>query len=118
MLDANALSELEIGELASNPKKFGLPTIEEFAKNPEKYKNMATADELLSQIDKGSMTLNRHVVAHEYYVGPYKCDSLEHAERVMRDSNIVLNTKSMKPEVIDIGAGKCKIRVTFQLPDE
>lgn len=118
MLDVNKISKADISDLASNPKKYGLPTLEEFAKNPEIFNAALTPDELMAQIDRGSQNLNRHVTSHEYYVGDYKCDSLEQAERVLSQMGKTATTQNMKPEIIDLGAGKCKIRVTFKLPDE
>jgi len=116
MLDVNELSKVDIGDLAANPKKYGMPTLEEFSRNPELYKNSISPDEIMAQIDKGSQTLNRHVTSHEYYVGDYRCESLESAERLMKEMGVTVTTSNMKPEIIDLGAGKCKIRVTFKLP--
>lgn len=118
MLDVNELSKAEIGDLASNPKKYGLPTFEEFAKEPQKYTSAFTPNDLMAQIDRGSQTLNRHVVDHEYWVGTYRCRSLESAEKMLGEMGITITTDNLKPEVIDIGAGKCKIKVTFKLPDD
>lgn len=117
MLDVNELSKADISDLASNPKRYGLPTLEEFAKDPTLYSSAFSASDLMAQIDRGSQNLNRHVTSHEYYVGTYRCESLEKAERMLADMGITATTQNMKPEIIDLGAGKCKIRVTFELPE-
>lgn len=118
MLDVERISKATADDLAENPKLYGLPTLEEFAKDPSLYTSAFSASDLMAQIDRGSQQLNRHVTGHEYYVGTYRCESLEKAERMMADMGFNASTRNMKPEVIDEGAGKCKIKVTFELPDE
>lgn len=118
MLDVNELSKATVDDLAANPKKYGMPTLSEFMKSPALYKSALLPDELLAQIERGSQTLNRHVASHEYFVGSYKCDSLEMAQRVMHDMGMNVTAAMMKPEIVDLGAGKCKIKVTFKIPDD
>jgi hypothetical protein len=118
MLEVNELSKATVEDLASNPKKYGLPTIEEFARDPERFRAGVTSSDLMAQIDRGSQMLNRHVTHHEYWVGEYRCESLEAADRMLSEMGIAVTAHNFKPEVIDTGAGKCKVKVTFKLPDE
>ena len=118
MLDVSLISNAEVSDLEANPTKYGLPTKEQFMKNPERYRMKMTADELMAQIDTGSNTLSGMVQKYEWYVEGYQCKSLEAAERVMQSmGHTVLNCKLI-PEVIPEGAGKCKIKVTFKIPEE
>jgi len=118
MLAVKELSLAKVEDLSENPTKYGLPTFEQFAANPDKYRNVASADELLAQIDKGSLMLGRMVVGHEYWVGYYHVTSLEKAERLLREMGTTISKETFTAELKDIGAGKCKIVVKFKLPDE
>lgn len=73
-------SEASIEDIAENPTKFGMPTLEEFVRNKEKY--MGRPDDELIAIDKGDPQLG---CLQKYYVDGYRVDSLEQAERIARD---------------------------------
>jgi hypothetical protein len=118
MLEVNELSKATVEDLASNPNKYGIPTWDQFSADPERFKMALSSSELMAQIDRGSQMLNRHVTHHEYWVGGYRCESLEAADRMLSDMGIAVTSQNFKPEVIDLGAGKCKVKVTFKLPDE
>lgn len=69
-----------IEELAENPAKYGVPTLEEFVRNREKYQGRYD-DEIIA-IDKGDQNLG---CKQKYKVNGYSAESLEHAERLARD---------------------------------
>lgn len=104
--------ELTIEDLERDPHKFGLPTFEEFSKNPEKWRKVP--DELFALVDVGSTNgLKNLVVAHEYEVSGYKCKTLEEVERVALNEGMDIKMMDIKPEVIPLGGGKCNILVRF-----
>lgn len=77
-------SEVSIEDIVENPTKFGMPTLEEFTKNKEKY--MGRADDEITAVDRGDPQLG---CLQRYYIegdgGRYRVDSLEQAERIARD---------------------------------
>lgn len=118
MLEVKELSLATVDDLAANPHKYGLPTMEEYAQDPERFKMLMSADDFMAQIDRGSQTLSRHVTGHEYWVGPYKCDSLEQAERILKEHGQSVTAQTFEPDLVQEAGGKYTVKVKFKLPDE
>lgn len=102
----------ELEDLMDDPHRFGLPTLEEYMKNPSRWK--IKEDEVVDGIDAGDRNLG---CTQEYYVEQYKMDSLEHATQTMR--NMAGSVKAFKydPQVIPAQQG-IKLRITFRLKEE
>ncbi|OPZ23000.1 MAG: hypothetical protein BWZ03_00668 [bacterium ADurb.BinA186] len=107
------LSELTLEQLAADPKKFGLPTFEEFRKNPSAYKFDEEAR--LGTVDAGSVIL-RNIKRHIYYVNGYKCDSLEKAQDVAKNMGFVLGSVNPEPDMQRSTDGRYEIHVHFKHP--
>lgn len=105
--------QIKIDDLLNDPKKFGLPTFEEFAKNPDQWRK--AADEALCLAEKGSQLegLRKLVVKKTYQVAGYKCDTLEEAERVALNEGWDLRMMDMQPHIVPLGGGKCNIHIVF-----
>ena len=58
------LANATFDEVMADPKSFGMPTFDEFAKNPETL--LGRDDERLQEVDRGSTQLNR-VVRRQIY---------------------------------------------------
>lgn len=112
-MDFSVFKDATIEDLLENPTKFGLPTLEQFARNKDKWK--IDPDQTLKAIDAGSKNLERHVSKHVYFVLGHKCDSLEKAEQVAQDFGVNIRDLDVRPEVVELGAGKCNIHVKFSL---
>lgn len=101
----------DVSELFDNPEAFGMPSFEQFAKNPEKY--MGRDDDKLALADAGSRALERHVQKQIYEIEGYRCKSLEEVERIARSQGIPLRELDYRPQVVPTGAGKCDLLVKF-----
>ena len=99
------------GELFDNPEDFGLPTIEEFAKNKEKY--LGREDDRLIEVERGSQTMRKSVSRHIYEVEGYRCKTLEEVEKIAKEQGIPLRELDYRPQVIQAGAGKFDLIVRF-----
>lgn len=98
-------------ELIDDPKRFGLPTFEEFCQNPDKYR--PRWDSRLAAADAGSKNLSHVVNRYVWEVEGVTCKSPEQAERIAREKGIDLNLGlyDIEPHVVPIGGGKCDILV-------
>lgn len=100
-------------DLLNNPKAYGLPTFEEFSKNPERWRK--AAEDIFSQVDIGSVLgLKNRVANHTYEVSGYKCKTLEECERIALNEGWDLKQLEVCPEIIPLGGDKCEIHVVFK----
>jgi hypothetical protein len=104
-------SEWNVDDLIDNPKKYGLPTFEEFSKDPSKWKR--GVEELFEVVDRGSTQLNRLIRKHEYRILGYKCDTLEEVQRIMNSEGIRLDDCEIRGDLQTENAGKLKVIVDF-----
>jgi hypothetical protein len=108
----NDQTDLQIQDLLANPKAYGLPTLEEFAAAPEKWRK--AADDIFKTADIGSTMGLKNIVAKQTYeVSGYKCDTLEEVERVALNEGLDIKLLELKPQIIPLGGGKCNIHVVF-----
>jgi hypothetical protein len=105
--------ELTIDDLLQDPKSFGAPTFEEYAKNPERWRK--AADDIFAQVDLGSVLgLNKVVEKYRFKILNYKCDTLEEVEKVCKNEGWDIRKLEIHPEIVPLGGGKCDIEVTFK----
>lgn len=104
-------SQWDMDDILDNPHKYGLPTIQEFAANPQRWKQ--GVEELFEVVDRGSTQLNRLIRKHEYVILGYKTDKLEEVQRIMQSEGMRLDQFTIKPELIRETAGKVKVIVEF-----
>jgi hypothetical protein len=108
-------SEASLDDMIDNPHKYGLPTIEEFSKNPEKFRT--GVESLFEVADKGSTNLNRLIRKHEYRIMGYKCKTLEEVQKIMNAEGRKLDEYVLKPELVRDAVSKLTCIVTFVLKD-
>lgn len=96
--------DLTLDDLQEDPKKFGLPTFEEFCANPDRWRKRN--EDAFNLIDAGSQAMKNQIEKHVYYVAGYKCGSLEIAQKVLMDEYGISAAKDFS----DIG-------VTIELED-
>lgn len=106
---------LSLDDILDNPKKFGIPTFEDFAKSPEKYRT--SLEHLFESVDRGSSALNRLIIKHEYLILGHRADSLEQVQRIMTEEGYTLDQLTIQPELHKETAGKLKVVVSF-IPKE
>jgi hypothetical protein len=111
MFDAG--SSLEDSELMRNPNKFGVPTFEEFCRNPEKF--TGRWDQKFQEVDRGSQWLGKVATRHIYEVEGTRCRSLEEVERVAKEKGIDLQSREYdyRAVLIPQGGGTADILVKF-----
>ena len=103
-------------EFSTNPEKYGFPSLENWAKEREKY--LGRDDDILASADKGSDLLKRTVHRHVYEIEGYRCKNLEEVERVAKEQGINLKGLDYRPQLVQAGAGKYDIIVRFVAKDE
>lgn len=109
-------NSLTLDDIMADPTRFGMPTFDEFSKNPDKYKSRA--DDLLEKADVGSVNLKNIVRKYKYQVFGFDCDSLERVERIMKEEGHISTDFNMVPEIIPCGQNKCEILVKFELKQQ
>lgn len=108
------LNELTVEDVLENPTRFGMPTFEEFQKNPDKYKGRA--DEILESADKSTTVKQfRDLIERQTYSAfGFDCGtSLEKVERVILGEGYVLTDMQMVPRVSPEIGGKVRINIDF-----
>lgn len=109
------LNDLTIQDVMEDPRRFGMPTFEEFRKDPEKWKGRS--DELLVSAE-GSTTvksLRDSIEKQTYSCLGYDCGtSLEKVERIATEEGYKVSDLEMAPEIRPDVGGKVRIHVAFR----
>lgn len=106
-------TDIQLEDMLNNPKAYGLPTYEEFAANPEKWRK--ARESVFEMVDIGSTNgLKNYVVKHEYEILGYKCKTLEEVQRIADNEGLEVSKLEIKPEILPQGGGKCNILVRFE----
>lgn len=115
----NFTQDTDLADVSKNPKKYGLPTFEEFAKNPDKYR--LKKEYALDAIDKGT-SLFRNVSHHVYKIKTksgmiYDCgESLEKAQYIAKQEGFDLTELKCCPEFREGFSTRIYLEVTFEVP--
>lgn len=105
--------KITVEEVLANPGKYGVPTVQEFAKNPDKWRD--TLDKKLARFDQSTQTFKNIVEKQTYKIAGYEVRTLEEVERIARDEGIRLLDCNFAPQIVPSGNnGKCKIVVEFR----
>ena len=96
-------------DVMSDPTRFGLPTFDNFKKNPERY--LGQVEDLLSCLEKGSEILGGYVRKHIAYVEGYRVRSYEEAQRVLRNMGIREDDIEWTANCVNMVAGKCDLEI-------
>lgn len=108
------LSDLTLEDLYEDPKRFGMPTFEEFRKDPEKYKGRH--DELLALADASSTVkeLRDKIQTQTYKCMGFDCGkSLEKVERIVKEEGYTMTQMDMVPRIYPEAGGKIRIETEF-----
>ena len=105
------LGDANLEDVMEDPKSFGLPSFDEFVKNPETL--LGRDDERLQEVDRGSNNLNKVVRRQIYEIEGYRCKTLEEVERVAKNMGINLREMDYQPQVEPNTSGKFDIKVRF-----
>lgn len=111
-MNSKFTSETTVQDILENPHDYGAPTFKEFCRNPDKFRKRK--DHLFAQGDAGSKLLGKVVQKHIYYMDGVKCESIEHAQRVMEDKGIDPSNLEMKIGLENIGGHKANAHVHYR----
>jgi len=110
---SDVFQDADLEMMIRDPHRFGVPTFEEFRKNPDKYK--MPKDWLLQAIsDQPGKSQIGHLVRKVVYrcLG-FDCSTLEEVERVAANEGLHLTDLDIRPQMIQDLAGKYVVRVDF-----
>lgn len=108
--------EVTIEDIQNNPHKYGVPTFEEFVKNPKKYSPGISEEEHLAIIDNGGQNLKRYTKTKVFQVLDQKFKTLERAQEFCRDHGITI--KDWKVVTYNVGGQVGEERVIIMPPEE
>lgn len=98
-------------DIFDNPKKYGMPTFEEFSKNPDKWRK--PPEEIFAQVDNGSQFLKNQISKYRFELFGHQTDKLEKLYDIVRDYGIPFTALKIEPQLIPLGGGKCDVLVKF-----
>jgi hypothetical protein len=98
-------------DIMADPTKFGAPTFEEFAKNPDMFRPHLTLKDLLGIIDDGSKLegFKRNLSKDKFEIDGYGMESLTKIEDYCRNEGLSYESVSWKPEVRQGTSGKLEV---------
>lgn len=116
--EISSVSQLPEGmnDIIKDPHKYGVPTIEEFMRNPAKYQTTFSDREELDMVDNGGQNLRRILVKKTYHVGTQEFKSLEKAQQFCIDHGIPMG--KWKAHVEKVPGNWAHEKVIFMSPEE
>jgi hypothetical protein len=107
-------SDLE--DITQNPHKYGAPTFEEFARQPQKY--VRAMEQVMIAPDRGSSAIGHLVKTQKYFFRDgkgkiYDCKTLDAVHKVADSEGVHFTQLDYDPQVVPTGDGRCEIHVTF-----
>lgn len=116
-------SKLTIDDLAANPKRFGLPTFEEFAASKSlREKMLGRPDDAMAAISAGPQKFRKDLKKIKFFIHGVHIPTEEGVETALGDKgysladiDLVNRYSRLKKEInmIPLGAGKYDIEVNF-----
>jgi hypothetical protein len=97
------LKEIKVNDIYENPKSFGMPTFEEFKKNPERWTGRSDAS--LAEVSEGGLEVKSKYRKQTYEIEGYRCKTLEEVERIALSQGIKLKELDYRPQMIPQGGG-------------
>jgi len=97
-------------DLEKNPNKYGVPTFEQFAKNPGFFR--VNPEEAFLHAETGSTIFKKHI-KYRFFIDGYECKSIEEVERIAVDQGYRREDLDICPEIIPAGGGRAEFHVKF-----
>lgn len=111
MRPLNETTTLE--DLQRNPHEYGLPTLEEFMKDPDKWRLPDSHN--LNVLDNGSQGGLRKLIREQIYdYNGYRTRSLEHLEHILLNEGLSPKDIEMRGELLKDIAGKYAVLFTIK----
>lgn len=109
-------------DLMANPKAFGLPSFDDFKRNPQLYRRKS--DDSMAILDRGPTKFRGDLQKVKYKINGVECGSQEMAETAILDAGYTLEDLEIGREgsqsrlkyemrMIPQGAGKYDVEVNF-----
>jgi hypothetical protein len=111
--------DIDVGDILSNPHALGMPTFQEFARNPEYYRRKwrKPEDELLRAADEGRCELtNLRSQKHRIKTRSgqiYDCASIEKVESIAKAEGMRIKDLAMIPELREDVSGKIAVDILW-----
>lgn len=102
---------MDMDDLLRDPKKYGLPTFDEYCKNPDAYRN--SVERLMKEVEQGLSGFQGGLGDRTYFVSHYKCNSITKAMEIMRELGWDPKRLDMKIDPDKGTAGRVNFKVTF-----
>jgi hypothetical protein len=107
---------IDLDEVIANPHKFGAPTLEEFCRDPGKWRE--PANHIWDLMDDSKTKLKK-ILRKKYYKvvsGPneYKTDTIEKAFTICQSEGINTNDIVWLPEIVQYDSMKMDIVITIK----
>lgn len=95
----------------------GVPTFEQFCKNPKRYRK--NAEETFEAVDEGGHAMRHLMHSMTYEIFGYKCTTLEEVQRIASSQGFQIDHLEAKPQAIPEPGGsgsapKCRMHVVFE----
>lgn len=115
-MQSNSKVPETIEEIMLDPHRYGMPTFDEFRKDPDKYR--ISRDDLLARADNSSTSDLRKFIRKQVYIWDNKhvVDSLEQLERICKEEGFEQHDLDMRPQIIPcsgVDKGKCDVAIVF-----
>lgn len=108
---AEKLSEVSLDEIMSSPEEYGMPTFDQFRKNPDNYRKRS--DHTLEIVERGSQLIGGSIEKYEFWIYGYKCKTLHEVQRIAGNMGIANKDLKMISELIPGVAHKGTMKINF-----
>lgn len=97
-------------DLLKDPNKFGVPTFEQFRKNPKLFR--VDPEEAFICAENGS-TIFKKDISYRFFLDSYECKNLEEVQRIAQAEGYNFKDLDIKPEIRKLPGGKAEFIVKF-----
>ncbi len=98
-------------DLQNNPLKYGAPTLKNFIKRLDYYRN--GYEKTFGRVDKGGAIANKFTKKQIFEIEGYRCKTLEEVERVAGDMGLDLDALKYQGHCLPLGGGSADMLIKF-----
>jgi hypothetical protein len=102
---------LTLQDIANNPNAYGVPTFDQYCKNPDLYRR--GFERLFTELTLGPDTYRKDTREIWYWVGINKCKTMDRAHVIMRDMGWDQRYVGARIDTATTTAGKLVFNVRF-----
>lgn len=104
--------ETTVTDIFQNPHYYGVPSFQEFCKNPNLLRK--SKEHLFETFENQVGKLGHIIQKKIWWMDGVKCDSPEQAQRIMADKGLKEDDLQVAAELEDIGGQKANLHVRFK----